>query len=231
MEKYDVDNHLFYDGYDIDNKLLSNLEFISNLVQLISKEIFGNSGIITVIPYFDGKVREDGGISAIILGNNFHFTCHTFCYKNTVFVDYYGDDSKKEDLKCILLDVFNTNNFDMGSKDVKGNFGKHIIIKPHTLSFDEAISMSKRILVDINVTPITNLLTSKTDDNNFDILQPIAESHISFHRSNDEMVVDAFSCKDFDTDGFLRLFNYPKDCVEVHRGLQYKKTISNKIIV
>ena len=57
------------------------------------------------------------------------------------------------------------------------------------------------------MTPINNLITSQTSQTQFDILQPIAESHISFHRTNDKMIVDAFSCKYFDEKKLLSLFN------------------------
>ena len=42
----------------------------------------------------------------------------------------------------------------MGSKDVKGNFGKHIIVHPKPLSLEEAKTMVKLILKEINMTPI-----------------------------------------------------------------------------
>ena len=84
MEKYDVDKHLFYDGYKLDNRLIGNPAFINDLLEAINKYIFNDEGKIQLLPYFDGKVKNDGGVSSVILGNGFHFTCHTFCYKNTV---------------------------------------------------------------------------------------------------------------------------------------------------
>ena len=86
MERYDVQNHLFYDGYDLNNELLGNPEFVRFLMDQINKYVFANKGKISMLPYFDGKIKTDGGVSGIILGDNFHFTCHTFSFKNTVFV-------------------------------------------------------------------------------------------------------------------------------------------------
>ena len=169
MEKYDVDNHLFYDGYKLDNKLLANPSFVNALLEEVNKYIFKDKGKIKLLPYFNGKVKKDGGVSGIILGDGFHFTCHTFCYKNTVFVDYFGDDDKKEKVHEILLDYFDTDDYDMGSKDVKGNFGKHIIVRPPIVSLDDAKSLIKIILKEIDMRPITDLLVNESSQYAFDI--------------------------------------------------------------
>jgi len=223
MEKYDVDNHLFYDGYNLDNELIGNPKFIKDLLEKVNKSVFNNTGKVHLFPYFDGKIKRDGGVSGIILGNGFHFTCHTFSYKNTVFVDYFGNNENKNKISKILLDYFNTDDYDMGSKDKIGNFGKHIIINPPIMSLNDAKKLINTILKEIDMTPITDLLVNEYSNNSFDILQPIAESHISFHRNQDEMVVDAFSCKYFDVEKFIKLFENSLDYIEVNRGLKYQK--------
>ncbi|MBR3199243.1 MAG: S-adenosylmethionine decarboxylase [Bacilli bacterium] len=221
MERYNVINHLFYDGYDLDNELLSNSSFVRELLETVNAKIFDNKGMITLIPYFEGKIRNDGGVSGIILGDNFHFTCHTFSFKNTVFVDYFGDESRKANLENIILTTFNTKNYDMGSKDVHGNFGKHIIFKTKPLSLTDAIMIVKLLLEKINMTPISELLVNEKDNNNFDVVQLIAESHISIHRSDDDVTVDVFSCKYFDINKVLELFDLLDDYIEVNRGIKY----------
>ena len=223
MEKYDVENHLFYDGYNLDNELLANPETINSLLETINKYIFQNKGKISLKPYFNGKVKKDGGVSGIILGDGFHFTCHTFSYKNTVFVDYFGNDFSKEKVSQILFDFFDTDEFDMGSKDVKGNFGKHIIVHPPSIALPDAKNVIRVILKEINMTPIMELLVNQYGKDSFDLLQPIAESHISFHKKNNKMVVDTFSCKYFDVDKFLEIMGNPKEYIEVNRGIKYRK--------
>lgn len=220
MERYEVVNHLFYDGYELDNGLLSDTNYVSNLLNWINKDIFDNQGIVTLIPYFKGVVKRDGGVSGIILGDNFHFTCHTFCFKNTVFIDYFGDESKKALVEEILHKTFDSNNYDMGSKDIKGNFGKHIILKVDPITCDEAVMMVKRLLNDIDMTPIADVIVNQKDETHFDVLQVIAESHISFHRNNDVMEVDVFSCKYYDVLKVLSIFN-TNDYIEVNRGIKY----------
>ena len=225
MEKYNVDNHLFYDGYKLDNNVIGNPEYIEGLLRSVNKHVFDNEGSIKLLPYFNGKYKEDEGVSGIILGNNFHFTCHTFSNKNTVFVDYFGVDNKKEKVLELILDYFDTDDYDMGSKDKKGYFGKHIIIHPKPIELKEAKETVKQILKDIDMTPIMDLLVKEYDDNSYDILQPIAESHISFHKNNDNMVVDAFSCKYFDVDKFLSIFGGMEEYTEVNRGLKYVRKL------
>ncbi len=223
MEKYDVENHLFYDGYKIDNKLLSNPIFIQKLLEEINKYIFRGKGKLKLIPYFNGKIKKDGGVSGIILGDGFHFTCHTFSYKNTVFVDYFGDDKRKDDVQEILLDFFDTDDYDMGSKDKKGNFGKHIIVHPTIIQLDEAKELVKLILQKINMTPISELLINEQNESSYDVLQPLAESHISFHRKEEKMVVDAFSCKYFNPETLANILGENQEYIEVNRGIKYRK--------
>ena len=222
MEKYNVKNHLFYDGYDLEEEKLADVSFITDFMDSVNNSIFNNEGTITIIPYFNGKVREDGGVSGVILGNNFHFTCHAFCYKHTVFIDYFGDDDKKDSLLNMILNTFKTNNYDLGSKDKEGNFGKHIIIERESITFDEAVNMINKILNGIEMNPISKLLIEKKDNVSFDILQPIAESHISLHQNNDKLVIDTFSCKYFDTDKLMSIVGESKGMIEVKRGIQYK---------
>ncbi len=218
-------DHFFFDGYSIAEKELADVSKVHFFVQNINKYIFGNKGKIVLIPYFNGKIKADGGVSGIVLGQNFHFTCHTFCYKNTMFIDYFGDRSKQTDVQDLILDTFPTDDYDLckGNQDIKGNFGKHIIVRPASaVSFDEAKKLVSTILSEIDMTSINSLITHQTSENQFDILQPIAESHISFHRANDEMVVDAFSCKYFDEKKLLSLLNSPEEYTEVNRGIRFK---------
>ena len=223
MEKYDIKNRLFYDGYNLDNSLLESKEFMTNLMDEVNQKIFDNKGSILIIPYFNGKIKKDGGYSGIILGNNFHFTCHSFCYKNTVFIDYYGEENQKEKLLNIIFKYFDTKDYDLGSKDKKGNFGKHIIINTKPISLSEAKEMVASILKDISMTPINDLIVNENNDYAFDILQPIAESHISFHEYNDELIIDVFSCKYFSVEKLISLINNYDNMIEVNRGIKYQQ--------
>ena len=221
MKRYDVKNYLFYDGYDLKNENLKDADYINFFLERVNETIFDTKGVITIIPYFNGKVKKDGGVSGIILGENFHYTCHSFCFKGTVFIDYYGNDNKKDLVFDSIVKTFLTKNYDLGYKDIKGNFGKHIIIKTSPILFEEAINKIESILKNIDMTPISELLINNDDEMNFDILQPIAESHISMHQHNKFLIIDVFSCKYFDTKKVLELFSEIYSVEEINRGIQY----------
>lgn len=217
--------HFYFDGYSLDEKTLSSVKNMNLFLENINKLFFKNNGKIVLIPYFEGKIKEDGGISGVVLGENSHFTCHTFCYKNTVFIDYFGDQSVHRSVKNLTLDNYKTDDYDLcvNNETLKGNFGKHIIIIPEkVLNFEKAKKLIYTILDKINMTPIHDLIIRKTSEKQFDILQPIAESHISIHRDNDKMVVDVFSCKYFDEKKLLSLLDETENYFEINRGVKFR---------
>jgi len=223
---YNNSQHFFFDGYKIDNKILSNIEVVDKFLEEVNKKLTNNKCKLTLIPYFNGKVKQDGGISGILLGPNFHFTCHTFSYKNTIFIDCYGKNNYEKDLLPIIIKYFKTKNFDLceSNTNKKGNFGKHIIINnAKQIEYSDAINLIKTILKEVKMTPIHDMLINYKDSENFDILQPIAESHISAHRTEKMMVVDVFSCKWFDENKITKLLDCEAEKVyQVQRGINYK---------
>lgn len=223
---YNESQHFFFDGYDIDNKLLSDIKYVTTFLNEINKAISAEKCKIVLIPYFNGKTKEDGGISGIILGDNFHFTCHTFCYKNTIFIDYYGKNNINKNLLNIINKYFKTNNFDLckDNCDKKGNFGKHIIIENRKqIEYKDAIVLINDITEKLEMTPISDMQMNYKNNYNFDILQPIAESHISIHQTEKNCNIDIFSCKSFDEDKILKLLDCTnKDITQIQRGIHYK---------
>ena len=226
IDLFDEPKHFFFDGYNIDNNILNNTSLVNEFIQEVSLYFNHSKKQSIIIPYFNGKVKEDGGISAIILGNQFHFTCHTFSYKNTVFIDCYGGTDYEQKLLPIILKYFPTTNFDLcrNNSNENGNFGKHIILKSNErFNYNYAISLIKKILKAIQMTPISELITIFKDDNNFDILQPIAESHISIHVSKDISVIDIFSCKFFEEKNIINLLeDFIQNTTIIRRGINYK---------
>lgn len=218
-------NHFYFDGYDIDNELLNDVEHVKNFISEINDVVENGTGKITLMPYFDGKIKRDGGISCCIIADNFHFTCHTFSFKNTVFIDCFGFDNCKEKLLPIILKYYKTDNYDLCTDNIgPGKFGKHIILSSSPISYDEGLEVIKTLLKDIEMTPIHDVITNYKDESHFDLLQPIAESHISIHRNDEEMTVDIFSCKDFDENKVYELFGDSiKDSYAVNRGVYYKQ--------
>ena len=217
-------NHFFFDGYDIDNELLGNISYVTSFIKEITVVTNTNENEVTIVPYFNGKVKEDGGISCLIISKYFHFTCHTFSFKNTVFIDCFGFDNCKEKILPAILKYFKTDNYDLCTENKeKGNFGKHAIISSKPINYEESIQMIKKIVSEIEMTPINDIITEYTDEQNFDILQLIAESHISIHRNNNNMLVDIFSCKNFDDKKVANLFNESVNSLTIiNRGKKYK---------
>ena len=219
-----MSEHFFFDGYDLSTDVLSSVDNMEKLLNIINKKYFSDKGVVKLIPYFDGKIEKDGGVSGIILGKNKHFTCHTFCYRHAMFVDYFGKERNFDGVLKELLSIYDTKNYDLCDKNINidGNFGKHMIFnKLNPISFDSGKKLIEKILCDIEMTPINDVIINYIDDEHYDLLQPIAESHISIHRKGNNMVLDAFSCKWFDETklaSILNSFNYEKVC----RGVKYK---------
>ena len=217
---------IFFDGYNIKTSKLDNDSKILEFLHLLNSNIFENKGEITIVPYFNGKIKKMGGISATILGHDFHFTCHTFCFLNTVFIDYYGNDDKKQEIIKMILDWFETNNYDLceNNHSIKGNFGKQLIITcKEKLNFEYAKDLINKIIKNIEMTPIYTLLTNYIDEENFDLLQLIAESHIAIHKKYNDVRIDVFSCKDFNEHNVLKLLKNNKyDIKIVNRGIHFK---------
>ena len=64
-------NHFFFDGYEIQNDKLDNIEIISKLLDDINSLYINGKGQCITIPYFGNKDSLDDGISGIVLGNVF----------------------------------------------------------------------------------------------------------------------------------------------------------------
>ena len=58
MERYDVNNHLFYDGYNLDNAILANPEFVNYVLKLINKHVFCGKGHFFIIFEFSWLLDE-----------------------------------------------------------------------------------------------------------------------------------------------------------------------------
>lgn len=216
--------HFFLDGYQVNEDILADKEKMLFLLNEINNSLFHGVGKIILIPYFNGKVKENGGVSGVVLGDGFHFTCHTFCFKNCFFVDFFGKKSLWDSVKKFVLKIFPTDDFDLcdNMNGEHGNFGKHIIVNhANTLSFEAAKNKISEILFSIDMTPISGVIINYKDEKNFDLLQPIAESHISVHRCDDDMVIDVFSCKWFDEKKLCEILSV-SDFLKISRGKKYR---------
>ena len=124
------------------------------------------------------------------------------------------------------MKYFPTENYDLCLKNLgKGNFGKHLIVDGANIDwpYSSCLDFIERVVKEIKMTKINDVITNFKDERNFDILQVIAESHISLHRLNGKTIIDVFSCKDFDEQKVLELIGTsPENVYTVSRGIQYK---------
>ena len=91
------------------------------------------------------------------------------------------------------------------------------------MNFEQGKEIIKNIVKNIEMTPIHELLTNKIDEQNFDILQLIAESHIAIHKNEENIRIDVFSCKGFDENKIFDTIGNNKCNVElINRGIKFE---------
>ncbi len=218
-------NHFFLDGYEIQNDKLNNVEIISNLLNDINTSFLNSNGQCVVIPYFGNKNLLDDGISGIVLGNDFHFTCHTYSNRNTIFVDlYHGKSTNNNLIINILKKYFAVEKFDLCFNNKNsGNFGKHIIIQTDKVKYQNALILIDKIIDRIDMHPIHKKICYVNENEyEYDILRPIAESHISIH-CHDNCIIDVFSCNTFDENKIIDFLNKIYSIKKVERGVYFDK--------
>lgn len=82
------------------------------LIQEILEEIPHKLGIKTVmppfiLPYYNGVVPEDCGVTAFVMFPGGHFTIHTFSFRETYFVDFLTSESfDAEKLESLIKETF-----------------------------------------------------------------------------------------------------------------------------
>ncbi len=220
--------HVMYDGYDGDTDKMADMARVYETAYALAKKL----GIESLdrpytIPYFDGKIPEDSGVSACWLFPGGHLTIHTFDKKKSVFVDvammnYRGDfavDIVRVSMRA-AFGVARDESFLRGSNPVEHPdviptaFGPHLTfngrLNPSQRNLDWIYGFLEAIPLEIGMTPISTptVLKPKGEDGQrqWDGLAIIAESHIAIHaRPDGGFYFDIFSCKAFDTDAFLQL--------------------------
>ena len=218
-------NHFFFDGYEIQNDKLNNVEIISNLLNDINTSFLNSNGQCVVIPYFGNKNLLDDGISGIVLGNDFHFTCHTYSNRNTIFVDLYNGKIINNNLIInILKKYFEINKYDLCvNNELSGKFGKHVIIKTDKIDYQKALILIDKIIENIDMHPIHKKICYVNENEyEYDILRPIAESHVSIH-CHDNCIIDVFSCNTFDENKIIDFLNKIYSIKQVERGMLFDK--------
>lgn len=178
-----------------------------------------------ILPYYNGVIPEDCGISAFVFLAGGHFTLHTFSFRETYFVDVLSPDPFDETLlKQTIEAVFPAEQITSYTLDRERpetyptkiaineaeDFGPHLFLElknyrgPKTL--DQLFDFFDTMPFEIGMTPIIRPIGTKNrleDGGVTSILTMIAESHISLHyfEATNRAYFDLFSC---------RFFDYPK---------------------
>jgi S-adenosylmethionine/arginine decarboxylase-like enzyme len=196
------------------------------LVQEILEEIPTKLGVKTVmppfiLPYYNGVVPEDCGITAFVLLAGGHFTIHTFSFRETYFIDFLTPEAfNSAKLELLIKEVLpaekiNTFCLEREKKesypqkiesDETLDFGPHLFLDfqnyqgPKTM--DQLFTVFDSIPFKIGMTPIIRPYTIKNlidGEMVTSIITMIAESHISLHYFEKSQLayMDLFSCRFF----------------------------------
>ncbi|MGK3993613.1 S-adenosylmethionine decarboxylase [Sorangium sp. So ce1024] len=181
-----------------------------------------------ILPYYNGVVAEDCGISAFVLLLGGHLTIHTFSFRECFFADlvYPGafDPQRVQMMLQTTLpcrSVF-TQTVDRGDggdlQERRGHevvspeadFGPHLFLQfsPYRgpTSLDALFDIFDHLPSKIGMTPIMRPFVVKTATKDgspvISAMVMIAESHITLHifPDSDEAFFDLFSCKFFDVE-------------------------------
>lgn len=215
--------HFLFDAY---NGYRSRLDDIM-LVHEFLEEVPLKLGVKTVmppfvLPYYNGVVPEDCGISAFVFLAGGHFTLHTFSYRGAFFIDFlYLQDFSQEKLRSLIASAFpsgrklhNYINRTEGARlsrpaiDTGKDFGPHLLFDiedyagPNTL--DGIYSYLDGLPSKIAMTPIIRPYVIKNRIGGQEVISGmtmIAESHIALHvfKKSRKAFFDLFSCTFFDT--------------------------------
>ncbi len=245
--------HYMLDSY---NSFRARLEDTSLIFEILERVPY-QMGIKTtmppfVLPYFNGVIPEDCGISAFIFLEGGHFTIHTFSYRECYFVDFVSPKPfDKEELTTLITRAFPTDVFTnyyidrrehtqsmFKEVDEENDFGPHVFLEINPINkkidMEYLFNILDHMPKQINMTPIMRPYVIKNgegDNTTYSALTMIAESHISLHYfpKENKAYFDIFSCRFFD-----KSFVLPKiieildgdknlDYTLISRGSKYHK--------
>jgi len=247
-------NHFVMDAFQGYRSRLDDILLIHELLAEIPGEM-GLKAVMPpfVLPYYNGVVPEDCGISAFVFLAGGHFTIHTFSFRETFFVDLLSPEPldlfllEKRIKSAFPAEIVNTacaqrnNQHSIIQHTEKINpsadFGPHVMLdfdqyrKPATM--DDLVSLFDIMPSRIGMTPIMRPYAVKgayRGQRTVSVLTMIAESHISLHCFPDEgkAYFDLFSCRFFDYNdiiGKLKQEFVGELCNEVFisRGSKYQQ--------
>jgi len=215
----------------------SRFEQIS-LIQEVLEELPEQLGLqpvmpAFVLPYFNGVVPEDCGVSGFLFLAGGHFTLHTFSFRETYFADLVAPAScDVKRIRSVLETAFPCETTTVIAMDrhpeplktiqpqTEVDFGPHLLLDIQGFqgprSMDALFALFDRLPSQIGMTPIMRPYIVRSETANvgpvLSAMTMIAESHVSIHifESSHEAYFDLFSC---------RFFEYPRVLARLREAL------------
>ncbi len=224
-----------YDGYGIRKELLNNQKALEDLRDVIMKQYFPEEFVkqqIIAVNHFTypNVAKQNEGLSLVILGDGKHFTCHTYPQRGIVFADLCLPAGEvAHNFHAQLQVVFRAESFDDCMRNSRpGKYGKHVVMRFDCCwRLSEALQIVENIRVTLEMSKLGDTLV-RAHAEDFDILQPIVESHIALHvdETKRQMTLDIFSCRDFEEE-IIRGTLQPVTMQLVQRGVDFEKEGNN----
>ncbi|NLW46384.1 MAG: hypothetical protein GXY86_03460 [Firmicutes bacterium] len=219
-------NHFVMDAFHGYRSRLDEIMLVYEALEEIPQKL-GMKAVMPpfILPYYNGVIPEDCGISAFVFLDGGHFTIHTFSFRETYFVDLFSPDAfDPNQVEKLITDAFPAEQitaYCLGRErretyppkieiNEELDFGPHLFLDLKNYagpkSMDELFAFFDTMPFEIGMTPIIRPIMVKNTigpEKVTSILTMIAESHISLHyfEESGRAYFDLFSCRFFDYDG------------------------------
>lgn len=213
--------HVMIDGFRGFRSRFDQLQLIQEILEEVPCQLGLQPTMPAfLLPYYNGVVPEDCGVSAFVFLAGGHFTLHTFSFREVYFADMataaFYDHRRLQSLleavlPCEMTTVSRVTRAPGALRDVESDaandFGPHLLLDlddyqgPRTL--DDLFDLFDRLPAAIGMTPIMRpyvVRNATADGPVTSAMTMIAESHISLHvfEATRRAYFDLFSCRFFD---------------------------------
>lgn len=219
-------NHFVMDAFHGYRSRLDDIMLVYEALEEIPQKL-GMKAVMPpfILPYYNGVVPEDCGISAFVFLAGGHFTIHTFSFREAYFVDLFSPEAfDTAQVEKLIKDAFPAERITSyrlererrGTYSAKIEINEELDFGPHLFldlknysgpkSMDDLFAFFDTMPFSIGMTPIIRPIMVKNTVGSgkvTSILTMIAESHISLHyfEESGPAYFDLFSCRFFDYAG------------------------------
>lgn len=245
-------NHFYYDGFGGYRTRFDDLKLVQEFLEEVPVALGLRPAMPPfLLPYYNGVVPDDCGISSFVFLSEGHATLHTFSFREAIFFDLLAPscfdsralrDQLAATFPCKAVAVGNVRRGEQEPNshpfEPSTDFGPHFFLDlesytgPATL--DGLFAIFDRLPSEIGMTPIMRPYVMRNElesgESVVSAMTMIAESHISIHvfPERQKAFFDLFSCRYFDPQRVLPVIRRSFPGTAVHetltvRGSQYRK--------